>query len=86
MLRENPERNAREILEILDEEIALAADLYTIMLRDSRIGYEDANQYYFNRTMVLEKIINCKFLKRVYGTVDTFDGSYARYESRSARH
>jgi hypothetical protein len=66
MLRDDPERNAGEILGLLNEEVALAVTLYGIMLRDPRVGYEDANQYYFNRTMLLEKIINCRHLIKHY--------------------
>jgi len=68
MLRDGPESesNMNEIRETLDEEITLAEKLYGIMLRDPRIGYEDANQYYFSKTMLLEKIVNCKYLKNEF--------------------
>ena len=47
---------------ILESEISLARRLHAIQLRDSRIGFEASNQYYYVPQDLLEKILNCRFL------------------------
>ena len=47
------------MLKILSSEKECALDLYKIMLRNPCIGYEAANHYFYNRTQLLEKILNC---------------------------
>ena len=47
---------------LLDEEIALARRLHTITQRDSRIGFEASNQYYYVPLDLVEKVINCEFI------------------------
>ena len=34
--------------------------LYDIMRRDSRIGFESSNHYYYTLNDLLEKIVNCE--------------------------
>jgi hypothetical protein len=51
-----------KIEEILDDEISLARRLYGIQRRDSRIGFEAANQYFFIPLDLVEKVINCRDL------------------------
>lgn len=48
---------------LLDEEIALATTLRDICRRDSRIGYEASNHYYYTDTTLMEKVLNCEYLK-----------------------
>lgn len=48
-----------KMLKILSSEKECALDLYKIMLRNPCIGYEAANHYFYNRTQLLEKILNC---------------------------
>lgn len=62
--------NAKKIIEILDEEIEVAKVLYNIAARDSRIGYEASNHYYYTLQNLKEKVINCEFLKKIYETQD----------------
>jgi len=61
----NPD-SALEILEVikktLTDEISLAKRLYYIQLRDSRIGFEASNQYYYIPADLVEKVINCRYL------------------------
>lgn len=61
MNRENGKNT--ELCEIIDEEISLALMMYNIMLRNNSIGYEAANHYYFNKSMLVEKVLCCSFLK-----------------------
>lgn len=52
----------KQINTLLKEEIAIAADLFTLMGKDSRIGFEASNQYYYVRQDLVEKILNCRQL------------------------
>jgi hypothetical protein len=44
---------------IVEEERDLAHLMYQIMQRNNSIGYEAANHYYYNRAMLIEKVLNC---------------------------
>lgn len=48
---------------ILGEEIELAKRLIKVILRDSRIGFEASNHYYYTVPDLKEKILNCEFIK-----------------------
>ena len=45
--------------EVLKDEITLARRLHAIQLRDSRIGFEASNQYYYVPVDLMEKVLNC---------------------------
>ena len=47
---------------VLKEELALARRLHDIQSRDSRIGFEASNQYYYVPMDLAEKVINCRDL------------------------
>ncbi len=47
---------------ILEEEIALAKRLYEVIRRDSRIGFEASNHYYYVENDLKEKVLNCEYL------------------------
>lgn len=49
---------------VLDEEIGLARKLLSIMRKDSRIGFEASNHYYYTENSLLEKILNCDMIAR----------------------
>ena len=51
-----------QIREILRAEIQLARQLHQIQSRDSRIGFEATNHYYYVPQDLLEKILNCEHL------------------------
>jgi len=58
--------------EILEKEVILARQLHAIQMRDSRIGYEASNQYYYVPMDLAEKILNCEdLLSRWLGTRQT---------------
>ena len=59
--------NRAALLAIIAAEKRLAEDALVIMYRDARVGYEAANHYYFSRTSLMEKIINCAWLERYFG-------------------
>ncbi|MBE6394087.1 MAG: hypothetical protein E7044_08560 [Lentisphaerae bacterium] len=48
---------------VLDEEIILAQKLAEICRRDSRIGFEASNHYFYSLNDLLEKVISCCFIK-----------------------
>jgi len=50
--------NLKDINAILDEEIELAQRLHAVMLRDSRIGFESSNHYFYTANDLKEKILN----------------------------
>lgn len=60
-LRDSVERET--IMGILDEEIELARRLIEVVMRDSRIGFEASNHYYYTVADLKEKILNCEFIK-----------------------
>ena len=46
---------------VLDE-IEAARRLYALAKRDSRIGYEASNHYFYLPVDLVEKVINCRHL------------------------
>lgn len=52
-----------EIGQIFEAEIELSKRLYRLQSQDSRIGFEASNQYYYVPIDLLEKIINCVYLR-----------------------
>lgn len=52
----------RELSIALKNEIILARMLYDIQIRDSRVGFEASNQYFFVPIDLVEKVINCNYL------------------------
>ncbi|NUM52199.1 MAG: hypothetical protein HUU46_01020 [Candidatus Hydrogenedentes bacterium] len=51
-----------EIESILKIEIDLARQLYAIQIRDSRLGFEATNHYFYVPIDLVEKVINCQDL------------------------
>ena len=61
----NPEAVAgagKEMEAVLRQEIVLAKRLHEIQSRDSRIGFEASNQYYYVPVDLIEKVLNCRGL------------------------
>src|SRR5262249_8777936 len=56
------EQALKMLREILEHEMALAKRLYAIQMRDSRIGFEASNQYYYTPLDLAEKVLNCEDL------------------------
>lgn len=54
----------KQIKLLLDEEIKMAVQLFEITRRDSRIGFEASNQYYYVSQDLMEKVINCEFVRK----------------------
>jgi hypothetical protein len=51
-----------ELEQVLKDEIVLAQRLFAIQSRDSRIGFEASNQYYYVPMDLAEKVLNCRDL------------------------
>jgi len=58
--------NKAEILSVLDEEQTLAATMYDAVSKNSTIGFESANHYFFNKYSLAEKVVNIEYLKDFY--------------------
>ena len=43
-------------------ELDTAKAFYPLMMRYPQIGFEAANHYYYNSTMILEKMVNCQYI------------------------
>lgn len=50
--------NKESIIEVLNCELDNAKNMYNLMAKDAKIGYEVTNHYFANRQRVLEKIVN----------------------------
>ena len=58
-----PEKKAEligKMTSLIENEIELAKELYSLTLEDSRIGFEPCNQYFYVPNDLLEKIVSCK--------------------------
>jgi hypothetical protein len=60
--KDEAQKACTKIEEILNAEIDLARRMYEIQRRDSRIGFEAANHYFFIPLDLVEKVINCRDL------------------------
>ncbi len=54
---------------ILNNEMILAKALFEITQSDSRIGFEASNQYYYVPQDLIEKVINCEFIRSQLGSM-----------------
>ncbi len=59
-MRPEDKQAGAEMAEIARDEMELARRLYSIARRDSRIGYEATNHYYYRPLDVAEKVLNCE--------------------------
>ncbi len=60
-----PEERAPHLLElarVLNDEIALARRLFQLQSRDSRLGFEASNHYFYVPCDLQEKVLNCRHL------------------------
>lgn len=55
---------ARGMVDCLTQEMGLARELSELIQRDSRIGYEASNHYYYSIQDLKEKILNCLDLQQ----------------------
>lgn len=62
-IMERDEGRNERMPEILSKEREMALLMYKLMSKNSKIGFEAANHYYFNKGMLAEKVICCDYLK-----------------------
>jgi hypothetical protein len=55
----------KEMNSILDSEIQIAVELFDLARKDSRIGFEASNQYYYVSQDLMEKVVNCEWMREV---------------------
>ena len=65
-VRKRNSGNNDGISEILNDEIDITKRLLAVVSRDSRIGFEASNHYYYTRNDLVEKILNCLDMKRKF--------------------
>ncbi|NLH15249.1 MAG: hypothetical protein GX455_01590 [Phycisphaerae bacterium] len=56
------------IQRLIESEITLAKRLHALQSRDSRLGFEASNQYYYIPLDLIEKVINCSWLASTLST------------------
>jgi hypothetical protein len=69
LLGENVNDDERERLQkititLLDQEMELAKRLFHLARRDSRIGFEASNHYYYTPLDLVEKVVNCEQIRQ----------------------
>jgi len=58
------QRIKARLFAVIDEEIELAKELYSIVRNDSRIGFEASNHYFYSVQDLKEKVINCLHVRK----------------------
>ncbi len=53
-------------LSAAEDEIRAAKEMLSLMNKNSSIGYEAANHYYFSKGQLAEKIINCHYIAGIF--------------------
>ena len=56
-----------QLQEILAAETDAAVALYQLAKEDSRIGYEASNHYFYVPLDLVEKVVNCEYLRETFG-------------------
>ena len=54
--------NAEYLTSLIKDEEENTLLLYDLMQKDAHIGFEAANHYYYNKFMLAEKVLNCRYL------------------------
>ncbi|MBN2329496.1 MAG: hypothetical protein JXR73_20310 [Candidatus Omnitrophica bacterium] len=73
------ERSERigKLKNLLEKEIEAARRLFVLARRDSRIGFEASNHYYYVPADLMEKVVNCRYIlehaNEWYGKIDESD-------------
>lgn len=53
------EKSRRRMIELAELELETARHMHALLQRDSRIGYEASNHYYYTSRILQEKVLNC---------------------------
>ncbi|WP_158606611.1 glycoside hydrolase family 20 zincin-like fold domain-containing protein [Paenibacillus ginsengarvi] len=57
------DKERRSLLAIVEEELAIAKSLFALIRRDSRIGFEASNHYFYTAQQLQEKVWNCLYVR-----------------------
>ncbi len=60
---EQRQQGREQIRLLMENEIVLACKLFAVTNQDSRIGYEASNHYFYVPLDLVEKVINCEFIR-----------------------
>lgn len=55
--------------DVVDEEEEITIRCANVAAHNSCIGYESANHYYFNRVLLMEKIVCCEYVKEYFNKI-----------------
>ena len=56
------EQEVNGLKAILEQEIILAKSMHFLQCRDSRLGFEASNHYFYTPADLIEKVLNCRDL------------------------
>lgn len=59
-------REGKDLLGLIEAESELAERAAALLCRNAAIGYESSNHYFYTMSNLLEKIVNCDYLKKVF--------------------
>lgn len=62
--KDNVTQQKKQIASLLDSEIELAQKMFELASADSRLGYEAANHYFYVPLDLVEKVVDCEYLKQ----------------------
>ncbi|MBN2475261.1 MAG: hypothetical protein JXB62_11670 [Pirellulales bacterium] len=63
-------RHMEALRRVVEDEVALARELFTLTRQDSRIGFEASNQYYYLPLDLVEKVVNCRWVLDSYAAAE----------------
>lgn len=63
-LKRDLKTNAKEILSVIKDEKKCTENLYKLMGKDAKIGFEATNHYFYTRRSLLEKLINLEIIEK----------------------
>ena len=64
------DRLCHELIAILNREIELAQRMFELASADSRLGYEASNHYFYVPLDLVEKVVNCDYLRTRFAIKD----------------
>jgi len=59
---QQPDKPSKQLSTLLHSEIALAKRMAGLQCKDSRLGFEASNHYFYVPADLVEKVINCRYL------------------------
>ena len=63
-VRARERKDRVRMVQLIDEEISAVKELLSFVCRDSRIGFEASNHYFYSLNDLLEKLVSCCLMKQ----------------------